>query len=881
MLSSSDDEDDPVVKEIDLYLAKGLAEKLLLFQYPVRPSNATYDHTPHMASRIKPVQQKVELELGIDTISTTYCYPRGEQIAYAVDRDERGANQKPHFPSSVMDRQRLSSVKATDDSSKYAAAIYSNDSIHITPIKGIYQLHPSFTYFDKAEENNKKAAATLISNDDNQTEDEQEEAKPVQLRFSKGDNHKKKVQQQVTNLEEKWVETQFYQPQDRRAIMERNLLLCHQSDFESPEFTVTSRDYLKILSPSEQQGVESPADLPHGVLSLLKLKGMNLSDQIKALLITAKVLQFTQLCALLGGGMDSEAVLTALTQYSMLVQGCWVVKSNILYPEGTKSHISGLDASKLWPSRDYVLFCFNRKRVLSRKEVSSNTRIPTEELREVLEQIGKQRPAQGWEFMLNTDNEFLRGYPEECSNQLLMWKKCYKEITEALNVSEEFSESDWNESNFPGLFPGIVRKPISRRRVPSQSSGLGSETEKSKPKSRRRTKSQSSQDALVLPEVKNEVISPVKNITSNQLTGSEQCNTKLAVSLHQHVSTKKVHKPNLKSSKVSPVKSSTNTKEKNDKEKKLGKTDNKSNTESDVSKKTTQVVNSKNLSKDKVESNVLPEKMDIDIVSKQSEKHVQFTGSSKVIRPSLTEPDNEIGENIVSQKRKKKTRAIISDDESDDEMTVDITHTVPEKVIDIYVEDSSFNEIEVSNDNAEEIFVPPIAAGGRTISDDNERPPSEIFIKELKKFCREAIQSGCLCLKELKEVLHMRQQEPGNILCTGVSDELLVKCAKDSGAIEVPIKWQEPSNIPEDRKQLFLYRLTGDNTDKYRSILIDLFSESQSLRRKDIFEAFNRVLKEGPSSHIYTKVISEFCQNHHGQWYLNGTFTTIQKYSNS
>ena len=67
MNSSSDDDDDPVVKEIDMYLAKGLAEKLFLFQYPVRPSSATYDFTPHFGARIKPQQQKVELELGIDT----------------------------------------------------------------------------------------------------------------------------------------------------------------------------------------------------------------------------------------------------------------------------------------------------------------------------------------------------------------------------------------------------------------------------------------------------------------------------------------------------------------------------------------------------------------------------------------------------------------------------------------------------------------------------------------------------------------------------------------------------------------------------------------------------------------------------------------------
>ena len=40
--------------------------------------------------------------------------------------------------------------------------IFISDALHITPVKGIIQLRPGFSYFDKAEENQKKAAAALI-----------------------------------------------------------------------------------------------------------------------------------------------------------------------------------------------------------------------------------------------------------------------------------------------------------------------------------------------------------------------------------------------------------------------------------------------------------------------------------------------------------------------------------------------------------------------------------------------------------------------------------------------------------------------------------------------------------------------------------------------
>ena len=64
------------------------------------------------------------------------------------------------------------------------------------------------------------------------------------------------------------------------------------------------------------------------------------------------------------------------------------------------------------------------------------------------------------------------------------------------------------------------------------------------------------------------------------------------------------------------------------------------------------------------------------------------------------------------------------------------------------------NDAEDSN-NIEEIFVPNMPSKEK---ENIEKPPSDIFLKELRKFCRDSIRSGCLSLNDLKEVLHMRQQ---------------------------------------------------------------------------------------------------------------------------
>ncbi len=54
-----EEEDDPVVQEVDVFLSKRLADSLYLFQYPARPSNRHLDGTNHLGARVKLKQSKV------------------------------------------------------------------------------------------------------------------------------------------------------------------------------------------------------------------------------------------------------------------------------------------------------------------------------------------------------------------------------------------------------------------------------------------------------------------------------------------------------------------------------------------------------------------------------------------------------------------------------------------------------------------------------------------------------------------------------------------------------------------------------------------------------------------------------------------------------
>lgn len=56
-----------------------------------------------------------------------------------------------------------------------------------------------------------------------------------------------------------------------------------------------------------------------------------------------------------GEGLTPDALLKALSQVAVLVRGNWVVKSEILYPTGTFSAISGVPAESMCRSRDYIV----------------------------------------------------------------------------------------------------------------------------------------------------------------------------------------------------------------------------------------------------------------------------------------------------------------------------------------------------------------------------------------------------------------------------------------------------------------------------------------------------------------------------------------------
>ncbi|CAJ0940751.1 unnamed protein product [Ranitomeya imitator] len=441
--SMENEDDDPIIQELDVYLAKSLAEKLYLFQYPIRPSLMSYDGVPHLSARIKPKQQKVEIDMAINTISPNYCRSKGEQIALNVDgtcNDETST-----YSSKLMDKQTFSSIQAAGGTSRYAVGFYRKGEIHVTPLHGILQLRPSFTYLDKADSKYREREAANDAAGDSSQDEGEDDVKQVTVRFSRPETEQAKQRRaqsyeflQKKQAEESWVHLHYCGIKDSRSEHEKQYLLCqNQTMTESQELMKSSSEYLQMLMPpSVQEETEKPV-APSNVLSMAQLRTLPLADQIKILMKNVKVIPFANLMGLMAAGTESIAVLRCIQQVAMLVQGNWVVKSDVVYPKESSSPHSGVSAEVLCRGRDFVMWKFTQDRWVVRKEVATVTKLCQEDVKDFLDQIAIPRINKGWEFMLPFDEDFMKKHPDVVQRQSMLWKGIQSKLEKVFSLSKE------------------------------------------------------------------------------------------------------------------------------------------------------------------------------------------------------------------------------------------------------------------------------------------------------------------------------------------------------------------------------------------------------------------------------------------------------------
>ncbi|XP_018343176.1 PREDICTED: DNA-directed RNA polymerase III subunit RPC5 [Trachymyrmex septentrionalis] len=428
-------EDDPVVKEIPVYLSKALADKLFIIQYPAYVKD-NYPNATFLKTFVKPENQKIRMELAMDTSNKhSYdCY-MGKQLALKTD-GKSTENDEIVFDNELMDKVVLTSERTLSDCSNFAVGIFQDDELHITPLKSMLHMKLQCDYLDENDKHTRDGTKNTGEDDD----EEEDNATPVKVTFARHlpDNLKKLQEQSFQHhnkksQEERWMHTNYIPAYDAQAEPTRMEMFCSSAE-DSNNLNLGQINYLRLLVPQLpdecylQSTSEDQTDLHH-ILTLPLL------DQIRKIMKQVRIISFAKLCEILSPEQDTITILKYLQQVAMLVQGNWIVNSELIYPKDSLSPQNST-SEFMCRTRDYILLLFTEHQYLNRKTISSVIKLPSEEINQIFAELGTYESRKGWQLKEPLNWDFCKRYSEIVERQQMFWdakRKYLREIMEAQN----------------------------------------------------------------------------------------------------------------------------------------------------------------------------------------------------------------------------------------------------------------------------------------------------------------------------------------------------------------------------------------------------------------------------------------------------------------
>lgn len=191
-----------------------------------------------------------------------------------------------------MDRQNYISSKPMENVNQYIVCILQDNEIHATALKGILQMRPNFSYFDKDDK--RKKDEQKAENDADNLDEEQ----PIQItvKFARNENERlRKAREKSYNFikqkndDEPWCETLYHSRFTTAANMERQKLFASVDQLTGHNLNLSNEEYIDSLIPMERSHKNIEAILPSTVISMNRLKTMALSNQIEVILKDGKI----------------------------------------------------------------------------------------------------------------------------------------------------------------------------------------------------------------------------------------------------------------------------------------------------------------------------------------------------------------------------------------------------------------------------------------------------------------------------------------------------------------------------------------------------------------------------------------------------------------
>eukprot|EP01104_Vermistella_antarctica_P004195 TRINITY_DN14696_c0_g1_i1.p1 TRINITY_DN14696_c0_g1~~TRINITY_DN14696_c0_g1_i1.p1 ORF type:complete len:641 (+),score=155.51 TRINITY_DN14696_c0_g1_i1:303-2225(+) len=416
-----DPDHDPVVKAVDVFLARDLETSIQLVQFPLRPTWRPYDGELLTKTMIKPGQEKLHIE---------YAISPQTKLREKLDDDPDAVD----YSSSKF----VLTSAAVPLKTNYGIAYFKDGQLHITPLPdshSVLQMRPSFSYIDEADtikkEEKLRNAAEEDEVDEDEEDDEMDTNQRIQVRFKRKETDRALARRQQSHtflkeqeMNEEWTDLTYYSSEAPETESMREKLRTHDENLPL-EFRMNRTDYLEMLNPAPEEawdagtgpsGVATPdVILADGTLSLAKLKKLPLPGRVEAIMRSAFVLRFSRVCQIaMGDGVTrskEKEVLECLERVAVLVQGCWVVKGRLAYD--TPSDVDAFDG---------LLHLLTLRRSVNRNEFTGKYKVMPEIAYEMLSHVAICRPSRVWEFKLPVDGSFLDRYPDVANRYQEYWR---------------------------------------------------------------------------------------------------------------------------------------------------------------------------------------------------------------------------------------------------------------------------------------------------------------------------------------------------------------------------------------------------------------------------------------------------------------------------
>jgi DNA-directed RNA polymerase III subunit RPC5 len=429
-LCDSSEEEDEIIREIDVFISPELAQSMHLIQFPLTPASNTGPRKVNKpkpavpkAARIKPQHANLELEYEIP--SSTFS--RQRQIPGALDLKTR------RFSSHNIPLTTHMAMGVFDST---------GSRIDLIPLHRIMQMRPAFKHIDDLHQNEE---------DDILEEEDKKESK--QIMFKKQENERTLIARQSSYAykkacegEEEWVDLDVYNDKSQEYSNEWKKIHCSQATRDKTlRFVKAGKvggntGYVRSLNylPGIVNKDDAEDFMPHMDPKYTDDWMKDLTTRVANLLQAKQGLpiSFPVIRSRFNGAISDHALIQAISASATLVRGNFVLKSSIM-------RLSKPVAN----ARDVILILLNKYGIIQRDilqkvygQCEDTSALITIDVINALLAMLARPTTNGMEMKLDDDLTFEEEFSEVARLHEMYWQKREEELIKYIQHYMQLSD---------------------------------------------------------------------------------------------------------------------------------------------------------------------------------------------------------------------------------------------------------------------------------------------------------------------------------------------------------------------------------------------------------------------------------------------------------